>query len=79
MLGLLPCPDPGCDAPAEVLDRTTLSSTCGPVEHVKTQCLRRHVFIMPTPEAETLRQGSGAETEQAGRRPAGAADELSEI
>jgi hypothetical protein len=75
MLSLLPCPDPDCGAPAEVLDRTTLSSTCGPIEHVKTQCVRRHVFFMPTPAAysstERLRKGSGAATTEAGREPIG--------
>ncbi len=74
MLSLLPCPDPDCDAPAEVLDRTTLPSTCGPIEHVKTQCARRHVFFMPTPaaylSAESSCQGSDAATAQAGRREA---------
>jgi hypothetical protein len=49
MLFLLPCPDPGCGAPAEVLYRTVLASTDGPVEHVKVQCLVRHIFLMPAP------------------------------
>jgi hypothetical protein len=74
MLSLLPCPEPDCDAPAEVLDRTTLSSTCGPIEHVKTQCARRHVFLMPTPAAylstDTLCQRSDAATAQTGHREA---------
>src|SRR4029453_9233458 len=81
MLSLLPCPDPDCGAPAEVLDQTTLSSTCGPIEHVKTQCVRRHVFFMPTPapysSTERLPQGSATATTEAGREPTGAARELS--
>jgi hypothetical protein len=48
-LSLVPCPEPTCDAPAEVTDRTTLDSTSGPVEHVRTHCLRKHLFLMPTP------------------------------
>jgi hypothetical protein len=39
---------PGCGAPAEVVDRTALESTDGPMEHVKIQCVRRHWFLMPT-------------------------------
>ena len=49
MLSLLPCPEPACDSPAEVTDRMTIGSTGGPVEHVRTQCLRRHMFFMPAP------------------------------
>jgi hypothetical protein len=71
MSSLLPCPDPGCGATAEVIDRSTLSSTSGPIEHVKTRCVRRHVFLMPTPvpylSAGTLCEGSGA-TRDTGRR-----------
>lgn len=69
---LLPCPDPNCRGPAEVLDRTTLWSTCGPIEHVKTQCVHRHVFFMPAPaphpSAMASRRGSGAATAKAGLR-----------
>jgi hypothetical protein len=32
-----------------VLDRAVLESTDGPVEHVKVQCLARHIFLMPMP------------------------------
>jgi len=42
------CPDPECQAPAEILDRFRLGSTGGPMEHVRTYCLRRHVFALPT-------------------------------
>jgi hypothetical protein len=81
MLSLLPCPDPGCGAPAEVIDRFTLSSTSGPIEHVKTRCVHRHVFLMPTPSqylsAETSCEGSGATCDTGRREPAGAAREQS--
>jgi hypothetical protein len=40
------CPE--CDLPAEVIDRFSLFSTDGPIDHVKIACLRRHVF---TPQA----------------------------
>jgi hypothetical protein len=33
------CPEPGCAAPAEVLERFVLASTSGPVEHSKTVCV----------------------------------------
>jgi hypothetical protein len=46
---LLPCPEPTCDAPAEVLDRMVIESTDGLIEHVRTQCLGGHRFFMPTP------------------------------
>ncbi len=42
------CPEPGCDLPAEILDRTVLSSTDGPVEHARIACLGGHRFLMPT-------------------------------
>jgi len=38
------CPD--CGAPAEVLYRSTLPSTDGPVEHVKIRCGHGHWFFM---------------------------------
>ncbi len=39
----LTCPEPGCDAPAEVLDRFALPSTGGPVVHLRTRCANHHV------------------------------------
>ena len=44
-LHLVVCPD--CAAPAEVVDRFTLPSTDGPVEHVTVRCLVRHRFTLP--------------------------------
>jgi len=45
------CPDPGCTAPAEIMDRWSWNSTDGPIEHVRTRCLARHIF---TPTADSL-------------------------
>jgi hypothetical protein len=45
---IVTCPDHRCLAPAEVLDRWDFSSTDGPIEHVKTLCLNRHTFTVPT-------------------------------
>jgi hypothetical protein len=42
------CPDPACHAPAEILDRYPLGSTDGLWEHVRTYCVRRHVYVLPT-------------------------------
>jgi hypothetical protein len=50
MLDLIQCPDPTCRALAEVIDRFSLYSTDGPVEHVRTRCLQRHHFTVPAPE-----------------------------
>lgn len=38
---------PGCGAPAEVEDWSTLGGTSGPVDHVKTLCTERHWFLLP--------------------------------
>jgi hypothetical protein len=54
------CPDPTCQAPAHIVERWTLGSTDGPVEHVKTTCVRGHWFT-PTLDSLHLR------TEQAER------------
>jgi hypothetical protein len=48
---------PQCDLPAEVLDRFSLFSTDGPIEHVKTACLAGHVF---TPAADDVTFVEGA-------------------
>ncbi len=50
MLDLIQCPDPTCRALAEVIDRFSLYSTDGPIEHVRTRCLRGHHFTVPTPQ-----------------------------
>ncbi len=41
--GGLACPEPGCTAPAVLLDRFWLPSTGGLVAHWKTRCARGHV------------------------------------
>lgn len=43
----LTCPDPDCDAPAEVSEHTDLGSTHGPVLHVRVSCVDGHGFFMP--------------------------------
>jgi hypothetical protein len=40
------CPEPTCDAPAEIVDRFTLGSTGGHVEHSRVLCLHRHWFLL---------------------------------
>jgi hypothetical protein len=42
------CPEPGCDLLAEILDRTILESTDGPVGHARIGCVGGHRFLMPT-------------------------------
>jgi len=44
-LELTNCPD--CGLPAEVIDRSSLPSTDGPIEHVKTRCITGHWFMTP--------------------------------
>lgn len=42
---------PRCAQPAEILWRSVLASTEGPVEHAKILCIHRHWFLLP---ADTL-------------------------
>jgi hypothetical protein len=51
MLELIPCPEPTCEAPAEVTSRWMLASTDGLVEHVRTCCVNGHVL---TPLVELI-------------------------
>jgi hypothetical protein len=44
-LQLTSCPE--CGRPAEVIDRFTLPSTDGPIEHVKTRCITGPWFVTP--------------------------------
>ena len=46
------CPE--CDLPAQIVDRFTLVSTSGPVEHVKIVCLGGHWFTPESREVETF-------------------------
>lgn len=48
MFDVTACPDPGCGAPAEVVDRFHVESTEGLVEHVATMCARRHCRTLPS-------------------------------
>jgi len=41
------CPDPACGVPAEITDRVELGSTSGPMEHVRTYCVRGHFYFLP--------------------------------
>ena len=45
MSGLVACPE--CHEPAHVLERFTLASTDGPLEHVKVRCGGGHWFALP--------------------------------
>ena len=47
-MDLTACPQPGCELPAEMLDRAVLDSTDGPVEHARVMCLAGHRFFLPT-------------------------------
>ena len=44
-LELTHCPD--CGLPAEVIGRSTMPSTDGPIEHVKTRCITGHWYMTP--------------------------------
>jgi hypothetical protein len=50
-LVLLACPDTSCGAVAEIVDRITLGSTDGPIDHVKTRCLDGDIFVLPASRA----------------------------
>jgi hypothetical protein len=45
---------PGCGEIAEVIERFELPSTDGPVQHVRTHCLRRHWYMTPIPDVEGI-------------------------
>jgi hypothetical protein len=47
MSHFLVCPEPACEAPAEVIDEFTLPSTSGPTAMVRTFCVQRHIFMLP--------------------------------
>lgn len=52
------CPE--CASIAQVLDRFVLESTDGPVEHVRTQCVQRHWFVLPAASLVRLPAQRGA-------------------
>lgn len=45
-LQLTRCPQ--CGAAAEIVRRTVLESTDGPIEHAGVRCVARHWFLLPT-------------------------------
>jgi hypothetical protein len=45
MADAVACPE--CESLAVVEWRSNVSSTGGPVEHLKVRCLNRHWFLMP--------------------------------
>jgi hypothetical protein len=61
------CPEPTCQAPAEIVDRFVLASTHGPVEHAQTMCLNGHVR---TPLAGDLTNVTGRSAARDARRGA---------
>ena len=56
------CPEVGCDAPAEIVDRWVFASTDGRIEHVKTRCRHGHWL---TPRLDQLKSTAAA-TERSG-------------
>jgi hypothetical protein len=53
MTQIVACPEPGCDAAAEIVSRWVWPSTDGPVEHVKVYCLQGHARSLPTASLRT--------------------------
>ena len=51
----IPCPQ--CGAPARITERFWLDATDGPIEHLKTGCLRKHWL---TPLAEMVQAEQAA-------------------
>lgn len=45
------CPEPGCSARADVLDRWSFASTGGPLTHLKIRCEKGHCL---TPRLEQV-------------------------
>jgi hypothetical protein len=50
---------PQCTAPAEIVRRTVLESTDGPIEHVAVRCAQRHHFVLPTAQLRHDVTGGG--------------------
>lgn len=43
---------PACGRIADIRDRFVLSSTDGPIEHLKMTCLLGHHFVLPTADLD---------------------------
>jgi len=75
------CPE--CGACAEVVWRSVLESSDGPVEHAKVRCVRRHWFLLPVAHLERPRTGGpqrarrATHSSSAGHREAHSADTIS--
>jgi hypothetical protein len=50
-MDIITCPEVGCSAAAEIIDRWEFPSTAGRVEHIKTRCLLGHIL---TPAVDSL-------------------------
>ena len=66
MIDLTVCPE--CGQPAEVLWRTVLDSTDGPIEHAKVLCVRAHGFFLPVESLPEVPEPARLD-ESARRRP----------
>jgi len=69
MLDLTSCPEPGCTSAAQIVDRSTLESTDGPIEHARVRCLNRHQFLLPVGMLTSPQAVGGAQA--AARAPSG--------
>jgi hypothetical protein len=65
MIDVVQCPEVGCEAPAEVIDRFPLPSTDGPIEYLRTCCLHRHLLVAPV---QVWADRRGADRRNADRR-----------
>jgi hypothetical protein len=56
---------PQCAQPAQIVDRFTLGSTDGPVEHVKVSCRDGHWFTPLAQDVEIVQIAASAEPMEA--------------
>jgi len=64
---IVACPDSACGQAAEIVAAWRWPSTSGPVEHVRTRCLARHVFTPPVDAVVTIADGATPPTPVASR------------
>jgi hypothetical protein len=62
---------PQCAQPAQIIDRFSLGSTDGPLEHVKLSCRNGHWFTPRAEDVEIMQVAPSGEPMEAG--PAGQA------